>query len=145
MHPDEGHPERIFEGASRSEASGLQVEVGLDFEKQWITVKAEGELNGKSSRHLAKCFSEATRRSGWQRILVDCRSIRFTESVIGIYEASDRLQQEGVPRALRIALIYENDEQKHRFWETVVRNRGFMARVFRSPNDAAGWLVKSEE
>jgi hypothetical protein len=116
------------------------VEVGFDSGISLINVKAEGELNGKSSRHLARRFREAARSSGWQRILCDCKATRFTESVIGIYEAPDRLQMEKVPRGLRIAVIYEKDEQKHRFWETVVRNRGFMARVFRNPEDAAKWL-----
>jgi hypothetical protein len=144
VRPKEHHPESLFEGATRSEAHGLQVEVGFDSERQLVTVKAEGDLNERSSLHLARQFREAVLGCGWQRLVCDCRSARFSESVIGIYESSDRLQRERVPRGLRIAVIYENDEQKHRFWETVVRNRGFMARVFRTPKEATDWLIDPE-
>ena len=126
---------------SRFEAGGLRFDIGVDPEDAVVRVRAVGDLNGKSNLHLAKHFSSAALKSNCNLVLCDLTAARLTDSVLGIYEYPARLQQQGVSRALRIAVVYENDEQKHRFWETVSRNRGFMTRVFRDTQEALDWLT----
>ena len=67
--------------------------------------------------------------------------MKLTASLLDIYNNADHFEQWGVPHNLCMAVVYSEDEKAYKFWETVIRNRGFAARVFTDKDEAIGWLT----
>ena len=142
-------PEGPTEGTQRPPASDkiqfgadrLTFAIGLNPTRNVLEVRAEGELNSKNARHIARKISEFASKHRCSRVFFDYSQTHLTDSILSIYENPPYMEREGLTRAMRLAVRYERDEQKHRFWETVFRNRGYMARVFNNEDDALQWLM----
>jgi hypothetical protein len=105
-----------------------------------ITAAIRGELDNTSCMEAVRRVVELRERTGCLRLLLDCREARVTETTAGIYENPGRILAAGLTRAGRIALVYSRDREAHVFWETVSRNHGYDARVFRDLDAALDWL-----
>ena len=63
------------------------------------------------------------------------------------YQIATTLDNIGIPRRTRIALVDLNSDsrQDNEFAATVAVNRGYMARIFSSEEDALKWLLENNE
>ena len=98
-------------------------------------------MNSANAQEIARQIGAFASSHGCLRVLCDYSRTRIADSILGLYENPVRMEKSGLPRTLKIAVYYRRDEQKHRFWETVFRNRGYMLRAFRDRNDAVRWLL----
>lgn len=96
------------------------------------------ELGCQSPRTL-----ELLRQHDARRMLVDYRDAQLDVSTMDVYGLPDRYDTLGLSRKVRIAVVLprglENTELFD-FYEDVTHNRGFMTRLFRSPEEAQRWL-----
>ncbi len=125
-------------------ADRLTFAIGLDPTLNVLEVRAKGEMNSKNAQQVARRIREFASKHGCDRVLLDYVQTHITDSILSIYENPSRMEKEGLTRAMRLAVCYEQDGQKHRFWETVFRNRGYMARAFKNEDDALQWLMDAE-
>ncbi len=130
-------------GPARTENRDLRFEIGLDPEMMFVSARAEGRLNKEADLDILRRCAAKAMDARCLRIFCDYSMARAAGSVLDIHEKAGCLEQAGIPRAMRIALFYDQDEQKHRFWETVTRNRGYMVRVFKDKTAAIEWLIDS--
>ena len=126
-------------------ADRLTFVIGLNPTLNVLEVRAKGEMNSDNARQVARRVCEFAAKHDCYRVLFDYVLTYFTDSILSIYENPSRMEQEGLTRTMRLAVCYEQDEQKHRFWETVFRNRGYMARVFNNEDDALQWLMDGKQ
>ena len=125
-------------------ADRLTFVIGLNSTCHVLEVRAKGEMNSDNAQQVARRISELVLQHRCYRVLFDYVKTHITDSILTIYETPPCMEKEGLTRAMRLAVCYEKDEQKHRFWETVFRNRGYMARVFEKEDDALQWLMDAE-
>src|SRR5579872_2001058 len=82
---------------------------------------------------------ELLRQHDATRMLVDYRDAQLGVSTMDVYALPDRYDALGLSRHVRIAVVLpqglENSELFD-FYEDVTHNRGFMTRLFRSPEEA---------
>lgn len=78
--------------------------------------------------------------------VADTRSIEDEPSIKDIFRMPKMLDQLGIPKSARIAVIVREDAPKGLgpfFFETICRNRGYKVKVFRSEDEAMTWVKKS--
>lgn len=83
------------------------------------------------------------REQGAAAFLVDARGTVCAASVSETYDyAYLGAEQRQAPRAARIAMVHDPGSDAFRFFETVMRNAGYNARLFVSHEEAAGWAAE---
>lgn len=119
----------------------MEPHIAYDPEFGVVTVKAEGILNNQVGLVLAQKATDIASKNQCSKILCDYTAMKVTASTLDIYEYPSLAIQMGVPRHIKVAVVYSTDEKSHKFWETVNRNAGFVARVFTLHDEAIKWLV----
>jgi hypothetical protein len=147
-NPADGSPRRSgsekISWQAEFQADRMTFVIGLNPTLHVLEVRAEGEMNSNNAQQIARRISEFASKHDCCRVLFDYVQTHITDSILSIYETPPCMEKEGLTQAMRLAVCYERDEQKHRFWETVFRNRGYMARVFEKEDDALQWLMDAE-
>jgi stage II sporulation SpoAA-like protein len=79
------------------------------------------------------------------RILIDDRKVKYTASIIALYELARYYDQIRVPDKIqRVAVLASPDyKESNEFFETTARNRGVDLRVFQQREQAEAWLLES--
>ena len=87
---------------------------------------------------------EEGRNKGCHCFLVDHREAPFVNSMAGTYDFMSSLNELGLTRKDKIAVIYKTDTEKHRFAENVAQNRGwYNLHYFSTLKEGEGWLMKA--
>ncbi len=121
------------------EAASMEPNITYDPEFGVVKVKAEGMLNNQIGLELAQKAIDIASKHQCSKILCDFTEMKVTASTLKIYEYPSHAIQMGVPRHLKVAVVYSIDEENHKFWETVTRNAGFLVRVFALQDEAIKW------
>lgn len=106
-----------------------------------VKVKAEGMLNNQIGLELVQKAIDIASKHQCSKIFCDYTEMKLVASIFEIYEYPSIAIQMGVPLHIKVAVVYSIDEESHKFWETVNRNAGFVARVFTLQDEALKWLV----
>ena|SRR5579859_3074141 len=119
--------------------------VSVDYvpEKETVVIVSTGavavdEIGCQSLRTV-----ELLHQHGASRLLVDYSDARISVSTMDVYAIPDRYDALGLSRSVRIAVVLPRelkDTALFDFYADVTHNRGFMTRLFRSPDDAQRWL-----
>ncbi len=116
-----------------------------DFDHKTIRIVVSGTMHAKGSLDMGLEAVRQARELGWRKFLVDMRTSSVKDSTIETYQHMDHFQESGYLRTDFIAAVYQHDEERHRFAEDVVRNRGWSGvRYFKKLEDAESWLVERE-
>jgi hypothetical protein len=92
---------------------------------------------------IAENLAMAAEKGAWL-FLGDCRRLPTAGSVIDVYELGQLLDELGVDRRMREALVVELDPagaSSFDFYVTVTTNRGIQVRLFAEMDEAKAWLV----
>ena len=76
--------------------------------------------------------------------LVDNTHLISVASTFEVVDFPDMYERLGAPKTNKIALLMPIDSialEKTKFFETVCFNRGYLAKIFESKNDAIDWLL----
>lgn len=130
--------------AARFEEDGLRFEIRPNPDFHVLEILTQGRMTPQNMARLARQISALAESHGYQKVLLDHTRSRIDASMMEIYEDPVRMEKTGLSRALKLAVCYESDAEKLRFWETVSRNRGYMARIFRTRSRALRWLADEQ-
>jgi hypothetical protein len=75
------------------------------------------------------------------RILFDFGEAQIVDSTLRTYETGSRAKDLGYDQKFKAAILYSQDEKKHAFVETVMRNRRYNIRIFQDESTAISWLT----
>jgi hypothetical protein len=94
---------------------------------------------------MARVFTEDAikmlKQSNTNRLLVDVRSSPSVQSSVEQYLLATRdVNQFGLDRNSRIAVLVKPGDRSHDFVETVFRNAGYRFRLFHDEDSALEWL-----
>ena len=119
----------------------MEFDVVFDAKLNVVSVKANEALSYWLEMEIVKEILEIASKNKCRKILYDYSEATVPVSRLDIYELPEYFEKWGVPRNLMMAFVYSDNENLFRFLETVARNNGFVARVFKSKDKAIGWLT----
>lgn len=76
------------------------------------------------------------------RLLFDHRNAQVIDDVTNTFKAGRNADKLGFEKKYVAAILYSEDERKHMFIETVMRNRGYQIKIFDCETKAINWLSK---
>jgi len=115
------------------------------FEKQplLLHIKVSGNIHKNETTKMAIEGIALARQEKCQRFIVDFRNAELKDSQTEIYQFSSNLEQVGLKRTDRIAIIIAHDIAAYHFAETVAANRGWsQIKYFKDPEAARTWVSK---
>jgi hypothetical protein len=92
----------------------------------------------------AEAFTLA-QKIGTFHVLTDCSAMTSNPSVFTLYDLASTIEQLGLARVYREAVIISEDrshENGFEFYENAMVNRGLSVRRFRHRDDALAWLAE---
>lgn len=109
---------------------------------KYIILKVMGDISRHTAmQHIVEAHVLGG-ELGTNRFLVDLSESRNIDSTIDQYEFvhTDMMKPEEIDRSARVAALVSPDDHTHDFVETVIRNAGFILRLFRDRDAALGFL-----
>ena len=91
-------------------------------------------------RAYGEAIIAAAKQHGCMRLLIDERNLDYRIDTVDIYDLASYYAQTYHGPA-KVALVANKEGlEDARFWETAVRNRGLLCRIFTSKEEAQAWL-----
>lgn len=109
----------------------------------YVEVVLGGEYEGRlvHFQEYLKRILDAADQHGCTRVLLDNSRVRYFPDILAEHLVAERMAQL-VPPTFRFAFIAPgNIPAQNSHFETVAVNRGARVRVFRSRDEALGWLL----
>jgi hypothetical protein len=122
----------------------------ITVERSYIRVELSGERErGREAEDSLRVWEEVIqilKESGIHAILAVLNLDGRLPTMAG-YQIATTLDTIGIPRRTRIALVDLNSDSRpdNEFAATVAVNRGYMARIFSSEEDALKWLLENNK
>ncbi len=105
-----------------------------------VELMIQGVFNMERLKAIAPEVARLSEKSDCQRILNDMSSATIDVSLADIYSSPQQMDNSGINRNTRRALVVPPDFDQGAFLETVTRNRGHNLRVFSDRVSALEWL-----
>ena len=125
----------------------IEVDEKTEFEMQYdarmdiVRVIARGELYNGIWLEIVKKAEKLASEYLCDRIFCNYTGMRLAETVSGIYDYPSVAAESGIPKTLKVAVLYSMDEENHKFWENRCRISGFNVGIFKTESDAIAWLT----
>ena len=118
----------------------------FDQVKNIYPVQIAGEYRRPGDAHqVQRMVAEFCAAHACRRVFIDLTRATVIGGTLPTYQTGAIEPDVGrVLRTLRFALLYAEITRDELFFEDVVRNRGFRARVFAARDDADAWLGKQQ-
>ena len=109
-----------------------------------VKAKQVGELNNQTGMEIVQKATDIASKQKCGKILFDFTEMEVTAPILEIYHTPSLFIKMEIPHYFKLALVYSDDEESHKFWETVMRNSGFITRVFTEHSKALKWLTNQK-
>ncbi|MDA0745358.1 MAG: STAS/SEC14 domain-containing protein [bacterium] len=119
----------------------MSFRIEVDEVFQVVRVEASGDLNPDVGLQIAGEATAVAEPHGIKRFLYDFREMVPRSIAAEVYQLPSRMGEAGMDRSQKIAVVYTGDEERFRYFETVVRNAGFEVFLFTDIDDAMQWLI----
>ncbi|RME73361.1 MAG: hypothetical protein D6781_00565 [Verrucomicrobia bacterium] len=120
----------------------MKMSVSFDPVAFFVRLEVIGELNPTTVRAFFARMGKAAQEHRCGRILTDLQRARIAADPVDIFSTVGDLEELGVRRTFRRAIVISRDHADYAFWETACRNRGFHGvQVFTDGEAARAWLL----
>lgn len=120
-------------------------ELSYDAEKKIIRGRVLGEFIPSLVKNMAVDLEKLGRKHKCPRLLNDLREAVISKSLLDIYSMPRVVEQAGMQKSFRRAIVVNPPVNDYRFLETVSVNEGQEVRVFSDPEEALRWLVAEND
>jgi len=121
----------------------MSFKISVSENSKYIIGKVDGQLTREMAQQLTKEYVKLIKSTGIKRILNDVRDVPNEMGILNAYEYAYRdVQDLGLPRNIRAAIVADGDDVSHEFQETVANNAGYYVKVFYSFDQAVEWLLE---
>jgi hypothetical protein len=119
----------------------MSYKISLSEDGTHILVRVLEDINGLLEKAFAQDAIVKAKQHGLTNFLVDVRGTRNTAGFIDHYQLGYHVMNEfGLDKTSKIAILADPDDQSHDFIETVFTNAGYRCRVFSDKDTALKWL-----
>jgi hypothetical protein len=120
------------------------VEITVSHSGNYVYCRVKGPINAESARQMSTEIQQFCDQAGIEARLIDVREACNILSVSNNYDLGYRdLEQQGVGRAHKAAILVSPGDDSHDFALLVIRNAGFNAQKFTDEEEAVRWLEAS--
>jgi hypothetical protein len=117
------------------------VEIKFSERKGYIEIVHTGLFSAfKQGDNISKQLEKVIEETECRKILFDGRDMIIDCHLSRIFFTGEHFDRVGFNRRYQIAILYTHYEDKMKFLELVVVNRGYNVRVFMDKEEAVGWL-----
>lgn len=117
--------------------------IALSEDERYLRVRIDAPVTRALASTIGRDLKAAGTAHGVSRFLYDVRDAPNIESVFGNYGfAYQNMSEVEASRVARHAILVRADDRSHDFVETLLRNAGYDARLFRSEEEAVAWLCE---
>jgi hypothetical protein len=106
-----------------------------------IELTIQGIFNMKRLEAIAPEVARLSEKSACLRILNDMSNATIDVSLADIYSSPQQMDNSGICRSTRRALVVPPGFEQATFLETVTRNRGHNLKIFHDRDSATAWLL----
>ena len=111
-----------------------------------IRVAFFGTFSGiDNAATIIKKLTEAEEEHNCTRFLFDMRNTQVTDSYAELFHLGIHASVLGFKKEYKAAVLFSQDEKKHRVVERVMQDRSFQLQVFQNENAALIWLKQTSE
>lgn len=115
-------------------------------DSQIIEISYTGDVTGMDLHEAATKRLSMQKKTGAKLILADASLTRSNPPIMDIYELPDRLYSDNKAiRDSRIAFVLPKNKKFRElayFYQTAVKNRGWIIELFENREDAFSWLIE---
>lgn len=119
----------------------MNFDLSYDSERDVIVGHVTGRVDAALVAEMSAQLAALMKRTGCHRLLNDLRDADLTPSTFDIYSLPRIVDQKGVSRVCRRALVISKGLRDFDFLETVSANLGQQVRIFTDLEDATAWLL----
>lgn len=105
-----------------------------------IILTVEGVVTLETIREIAPHVAALSEQTGCRNILNNMQSASIRMSFMDVFKSPNTMDESGVSRQTRRALVVPGHFTESQFLETVTQNRGHNLRVFYDVAEAMRWL-----
>ncbi len=116
--------------------------IQFDAETQIMNVIQNGVYEIGESTKMIEYFSKLMLTNNCRKVLIDNKNGSIKANTIDIYNRPKKFEKAGLPRNIKVAILYGEQNEQERFYETVLKNRGYNFRNFKHPEEAMKWLQR---
>jgi hypothetical protein len=103
-------------------------------DKDCVQARIEGEVDLPMAQRYAKAILRQLSAHDCLRVLNDMREASIKLSTVDIYDLPAWIEEIGLNRSCKRALLVSRDFNDYKFFETVSRNHGHLLEVFTDSN-----------
>lgn len=119
-------------------------ELYYDSDIDCVILRVQGEVTMGSIRKIAPQAGSMCAEKGCNRLLNDMSEATINISVVNLFDSPGTMDESGVSRTIKRALVVPPDFKEFRFLENVTRNRGHNLMVFKDIEEARKWLLAEQ-
>jgi hypothetical protein len=116
-------------------------ELHYDSDADCVILRVEGTVTMDLIREIAPQAARMCEETGCRRLLNDMRSTTINISFVELFGSPTAMDESGVSRTIKRALLVPAAFEESQFLENVTRNRGHDLMVFRDIEEAKRWLL----
>ena len=116
-------------------------ELSYDSETNCATLRFQGEVTMALIREVAPQVASLCKEKGCRHLLNDMSAATINLSVFELFDSPKTMDESGVSRTIKRALVVPSDFDESQFLEDVSRNRGHNLMVFKDMAKAKDWLL----
>ncbi len=107
----------------------------------YILLVVTGRFTIADLKHIAPKVAAVSGKKGCFRVLIDMRAAGVDLSFMDVFNGPRFIDEAGISRRTKRALVVPASFAEADFLETVSRNQGQNLKVFRDPEEALDWLL----
>ncbi len=113
----------------------------LNRDKKYVICIMSDKMTLDDHQLVRERAAALLKEQGWNRLLVDARSIDAEMSLTEDYQFTES-HRNNLPVTIHLAVIHRPQEtERFRFIETVAVNRGQNMKIFTDADEAVAWLT----
>lgn len=119
-------------------------ELTYDSDRNCLVLRTRGQVTIELIRELAPQVAQMFEETGCRRLLNDMSAAAIDISVTDLFTSPRVMDESGVGRDTKRALVVPPEFEDSDFLENVTRNRGHNFRAFTDVQEAETWLLSDE-
>jgi hypothetical protein len=121
----------------------MEYEISLSEDRTYVRIRVFKAITGELEKEFAGNAIRDAKERQIHKYLVDVRGTpNIATSSEQYFFGHKEMDQLGLDRGSRIAVLVDAEDSSHDFVETVFVNAGFACRIFRDNDAALKWLAE---
>jgi hypothetical protein len=121
----------------------MDYEISLSEDASFVIIHVKNSISPQTALLFTKESVELASKHNVNSYLIDVCGIENKWGVFETYQFAQEIQNYGLQRLDKVAILTESIDKTHSFLETTILNQGYTTKLFTSYDEAVVWLKTS--